>query len=117
MSWTFGSLLWVRAASLCVGDVASDRAARNLLSRSSAAGGSWLWGGLTERPGDKGPAGLCNLSRFVPRLEENTQREVAALRLCQSHPNVVNLHEVLHDQVTDVRCGLWSGRRERRGRP
>lgn len=42
MSWTFGSLLWVRAASPCVGDVASDRAARNSLSRSSAAGGSWL---------------------------------------------------------------------------
>lgn len=37
-----------------------------------------------------------------PRLEENTQREVAALRLCQSHPNVVNLHEVLHDQVTNA---------------
>ncbi|XP_010836398.1 PREDICTED: ribosomal protein S6 kinase alpha-4, partial [Bison bison bison] len=34
------------------------------------------------------------------RLEENTQREVAALRLCQSHPNVVKLHEVHHDQVT-----------------
>ncbi|XP_021082041.1 ribosomal protein S6 kinase alpha-4 isoform X3 [Mesocricetus auratus] len=33
------------------------------------------------------------------RLEENTQREVAALRLCQSHPNVVNLHEVFHDQL------------------
>ncbi|XP_029328656.1 ribosomal protein S6 kinase alpha-4 isoform X2 [Mus caroli] len=33
------------------------------------------------------------------RLEENTQREVAALRLCQSHPNVVTLHEVLHDQL------------------
>ncbi|XP_012892859.1 PREDICTED: ribosomal protein S6 kinase alpha-4-like, partial [Dipodomys ordii] len=33
------------------------------------------------------------------RLEANTQREVAALRLCQTHPNVVNLHEVHHDQV------------------
>lgn len=33
------------------------------------------------------------------RLEENTQREVAALRLCQLHPNVVKLHEVLHDQL------------------
>uniref|UniRef100_A0A2I3GXP5 Ribosomal protein S6 kinase n=2 Tax=Nomascus leucogenys TaxID=61853 RepID=A0A2I3GXP5_NOMLE len=33
------------------------------------------------------------------RLEANTQREVAALRLCQSHPNVVNLHEVHHDQL------------------
>ncbi|XP_058161218.1 ribosomal protein S6 kinase alpha-4 isoform X2 [Dasypus novemcinctus] len=33
------------------------------------------------------------------RLEANTQREVAALRLCQSHPNVVKLHEVHHDQL------------------
>ncbi|CAJ0924353.1 unnamed protein product [Ranitomeya imitator] len=32
------------------------------------------------------------------RMEVNTQREVAALKLCQGHPNVVNLHEVLHDQ-------------------
>ncbi|XP_016075722.1 PREDICTED: ribosomal protein S6 kinase alpha-4 [Miniopterus natalensis] len=35
----------------------------------------------------------------APRLEANTQREVAALRLCQSHPNVVKLHEVHHDQL------------------
>lgn len=102
MSWTFGSLHWVRAASPCVGDVANARAARNSLSRSSAAGGSRLRAGPTERPEDKGPAGHCNSSCFVPRLEENTQREVAALRLCQSHPNVVNLHEVFHDQVTDA---------------
>ncbi|XP_033716836.1 ribosomal protein S6 kinase alpha-4 isoform X2 [Lagenorhynchus albirostris] len=33
------------------------------------------------------------------RLEANTQREVAALRLCQSHPNVVKLHEVHQDQL------------------
>ncbi|XP_053576071.1 ribosomal protein S6 kinase alpha-5 [Bombina bombina] len=32
------------------------------------------------------------------RMEVNTQREVAALKLCQGHPNIVNLHEVLHDQ-------------------
>uniref|UniRef100_A0A5F8GL99 Ribosomal protein S6 kinase A4 n=1 Tax=Monodelphis domestica TaxID=13616 RepID=A0A5F8GL99_MONDO len=32
------------------------------------------------------------------RLEMNTQREIAALRLCQSHPNVVKLQEVHHDQ-------------------
>lgn len=41
----------------------------------------------------------------TPRLEANTQREVAALRLCQSHPNVVKLHEVHHDQVTP----FWAG--------
>ncbi|KAG8522676.1 Ribosomal protein S6 kinase alpha-4, partial [Galemys pyrenaicus] len=44
------------------------------------------------------------------RLEANTQREVAALRLCQSHPNVVKLHEVHQDQVTPLGAGQ-SGRR------
>ncbi|XP_053304774.1 ribosomal protein S6 kinase alpha-5-like [Spea bombifrons] len=32
------------------------------------------------------------------RMEVNTQREVTALKLCQGHPNIVTLHEVLHDQ-------------------
>lgn len=42
----------------------------------------------------------------APRLEANTQREVAALRLCQSHPNVVKLHEVHQDQVGDAFLGF-----------
>uniref|UniRef100_A0A8C9ZXE6 Ribosomal protein S6 kinase n=1 Tax=Sander lucioperca TaxID=283035 RepID=A0A8C9ZXE6_SANLU len=32
------------------------------------------------------------------RMEANTQREVAALRQCESHPNIVKLHEVYTDQ-------------------
>ncbi|XP_068779712.1 ribosomal protein S6 kinase alpha-4 isoform X2 [Struthio camelus] len=32
------------------------------------------------------------------RLEASTQREVMALQLCESHPNIVKLHEVHHDQ-------------------
>lgn len=32
-------------------------------------------------------------------MEANTQREVAALRQCESHPNIVKLHEVYTDQV------------------
>uniref|UniRef100_A0A8C0FX18 non-specific serine/threonine protein kinase n=1 Tax=Chelonoidis abingdonii TaxID=106734 RepID=A0A8C0FX18_CHEAB len=32
------------------------------------------------------------------RMEVNTQREVMALQLCESHPNIVKLHEVHHDQ-------------------
>ncbi|XP_059574414.1 ribosomal protein S6 kinase alpha-4 isoform X1 [Alligator mississippiensis] len=32
------------------------------------------------------------------RLEVNTQREVTALQLCDSHPNIVKLHEVHQDQ-------------------
>uniref|UniRef100_A0A673A1P8 non-specific serine/threonine protein kinase n=1 Tax=Sphaeramia orbicularis TaxID=375764 RepID=A0A673A1P8_9TELE len=32
------------------------------------------------------------------RMEVNTQREVAALRQCESHPNIVKLHEVYTDQ-------------------
>lgn len=38
---------------------------------------------------------------------------MAALRLCQSHPNVVKLHEVHHDQVTPF-LG-WSGTLGRKG--
>lgn len=33
------------------------------------------------------------------RMEANTQREIAALRHCESHPNIVKLHEVYTDQV------------------
>lgn len=31
-------------------------------------------------------------------METNTQREIAALRQCESHPNIVKLHEVYSDQ-------------------
>lgn len=33
------------------------------------------------------------------RMEAQTQREIAALKLCNGHPNIVNLHEIYHDQV------------------
>lgn len=29
----------------------------------------------------------------------DSSREVALLRLCQSHPNIVQLHQVFHDEV------------------
>ena len=32
-------------------------------------------------------------------MEANTQKEIAALKLCEGHPNIVKLHEVFHDQV------------------
>uniref|UniRef100_A0A8C4NW57 Ribosomal protein S6 kinase n=1 Tax=Dicentrarchus labrax TaxID=13489 RepID=A0A8C4NW57_DICLA len=32
------------------------------------------------------------------RMEANTQREIAALRQCEAHPNIVKLHEVYTDQ-------------------
>lgn len=32
------------------------------------------------------------------RMDTNTQREIAALRQCESHPNIVKLHEVYSDQ-------------------
>uniref|UniRef100_A0A7N8XZU6 Ribosomal protein S6 kinase n=1 Tax=Mastacembelus armatus TaxID=205130 RepID=A0A7N8XZU6_9TELE len=32
------------------------------------------------------------------RMEANTQREIAALRQCETHPNIVQLHEVYTDQ-------------------
>uniref|UniRef100_A0AAQ5ZHD6 Ribosomal protein S6 kinase n=1 Tax=Amphiprion ocellaris TaxID=80972 RepID=A0AAQ5ZHD6_AMPOC len=32
------------------------------------------------------------------RMEAQTQREIAALKLCDGHPNIVKLHEIYHDQ-------------------
>ncbi|TRY91783.1 hypothetical protein DNTS_023742 [Danionella cerebrum] len=32
------------------------------------------------------------------RMEAQTQKEIAALKLCDGHPNVVKLHEIYHDQ-------------------
>ncbi|XP_078797380.1 ribosomal protein S6 kinase alpha-5 isoform X2 [Oryzias latipes] len=34
------------------------------------------------------------------RMEAQTQREIAALKLCDGHPNIVKLHEIYHDQYT-----------------
>uniref|UniRef100_A0A665XBU6 Ribosomal protein S6 kinase n=1 Tax=Echeneis naucrates TaxID=173247 RepID=A0A665XBU6_ECHNA len=55
------------------------------------------------------------------RMEANTQREIAALRQCESHPNIVKLHDVYTDQVqwrqfcantnkinTDIVCLLFT---------
>uniref|UniRef100_W5K3N1 Ribosomal protein S6 kinase n=1 Tax=Astyanax mexicanus TaxID=7994 RepID=W5K3N1_ASTMX len=33
------------------------------------------------------------------RMEAQTQKEIAALKLCDRHPNVVKLHEIYHDQL------------------
>lgn len=33
------------------------------------------------------------------RMETNTQKEVAALKLCEGHPNIVKLYEIYHDQL------------------
>ncbi|KAK2892053.1 ribosomal protein S6 kinase alpha-5 isoform X1 [Channa argus] len=33
------------------------------------------------------------------RMEAQTQREIAALKLCEGHPNIVKLHEIYHDQL------------------
>lgn len=40
-----------------------------------------------------------DVSLNFDRMEANTQREIAALRQCESHPNIVKLHEVYTDQV------------------
>lgn len=36
------------------------------------------------------------------RMEAQTQREIAALKLCDGHPNIVKLHEIYHDQVKSI---------------
>lgn len=46
--------------------------------------------------------GLKSVPLLFVRMEANTQREIAALRHCESHPNIVKLHEVYTDQVQVV---------------
>uniref|UniRef100_A0A6Q2YZ30 Ribosomal protein S6 kinase n=1 Tax=Esox lucius TaxID=8010 RepID=A0A6Q2YZ30_ESOLU len=33
------------------------------------------------------------------RMEAQTQKEIAALKLCDGHPNIVKCHEIYHDQL------------------
>ncbi|KAG9333536.1 hypothetical protein JZ751_011416 [Albula glossodonta] len=33
------------------------------------------------------------------RMESQTQKEIAALKLCDGHPNIVKCHEIYHDQL------------------
>lgn len=40
------------------------------------------------------------------RMEAQTQREIAALKLCDGHPNIVKLHEIYHDQVRSIAAAL-----------
>lgn len=40
------------------------------------------------------------------RMEAQTQREIAALKLCDGHPNIVKLHEIYHDQVRSIAAVL-----------
>lgn len=73
-------------------------------------GGPGVGGACKDGAGRAGPeVGRTDPACLAPRLEANTQREVAALRLCQSHPNVVKLHDVHHDQVTLS----WAGAQRR----
>uniref|UniRef100_A0A674EL63 Ribosomal protein S6 kinase n=1 Tax=Salmo trutta TaxID=8032 RepID=A0A674EL63_SALTR len=41
------------------------------------------------------------------RMEAQTQKEIAALKLCDGHPNIVKTHEVYHDQPMVSKCVLW----------
>ncbi|XP_029453648.1 ribosomal protein S6 kinase alpha-5 [Rhinatrema bivittatum] len=66
---------------------------------------------LKEKPLGEGSFSICRkclhkktsqeyaVKIISKRLEANTQKEVTALKLCEGHPNIVNLHEVYHDQL------------------
>lgn len=42
---------------------------------------------------------ICSIRLSFHRMEAQTQKEIAALKLCDGHPNIVKLHEIYHDQV------------------
>ena len=41
-------------------------------------------------------------------MEANTQREIAALRQCEAHPNIVKLHDVFTDQVQQRKDDMYT---------
>lgn len=40
-------------------------------------------------------------------MEALVQKEIAALKLCDGHPNIVKLHEIYHDQVWLYFTASW----------
>lgn len=106
MSCVSAGLLWARAVSLCAGNADTSKVGGTTPSRLSAAG---------ERAHH--PSLCVCVTAFTSvvlwtfllcvRMEANTQREIAALRHCESHPNIVTLHEVYTDQVQSVTWTLF----------
>ncbi|XP_018414007.1 PREDICTED: ribosomal protein S6 kinase alpha-5 isoform X4 [Nanorana parkeri] len=66
---------------------------------------------LKEKPLGEGSFSICRkclhkksnqeyaVKIISRRMESNTQKEIAAMRLCEGHPNIVKLHDVYHDQL------------------
>ncbi|XP_068108356.1 ribosomal protein S6 kinase alpha-5 [Hyperolius riggenbachi] len=66
---------------------------------------------LKEKPLGEGSFSICRkcvqkkssqeyaVKIISRRMESNTQREIAAMRLCEAHPNIVKLHDIYHDQL------------------
>ncbi|KAG8449054.1 hypothetical protein GDO86_015925 [Hymenochirus boettgeri] len=66
---------------------------------------------LKEKPLGEGSFSICRkclhkktsqeyaVKIISKRMENNTHKEIAAMKLCQGHPNIVKLHDVYHDQL------------------
>ncbi|KAM8921332.1 ribosomal protein S6 kinase alpha-5 [Pelodytes ibericus] len=66
---------------------------------------------LKEKPLGEGSFSICRkcshkktkqefaVKIISKRMESNTQKEIAALKLCEGHPNIVKLYDVYHDQL------------------
>ncbi|KAM4014359.1 ribosomal protein S6 kinase alpha-5 [Anomaloglossus baeobatrachus] len=66
---------------------------------------------LKEKPLGEGSFSICRkclhkknnqeyaVKIISKRMESNTQKEIAAMRLCEGHPNIVKLHDIYHDQL------------------
>ncbi|KAG8561879.1 hypothetical protein GDO81_015511 [Engystomops pustulosus] len=66
---------------------------------------------LKEKPLGEGSFSICRkclhkktnqeyaVKIVSKRMESNTQKEIAAMKLCEGHPNIVKLHDVHHDQL------------------
>uniref|UniRef100_A0A8C5QZT7 Ribosomal protein S6 kinase n=1 Tax=Leptobrachium leishanense TaxID=445787 RepID=A0A8C5QZT7_9ANUR len=66
---------------------------------------------LKEKPLGEGSFSICRkclhkktnqeyaVKIISKRMESNTHKEIAALKLCEGHPNIVKMYDVYHDQL------------------
>ncbi|XP_016330944.1 ribosomal protein S6 kinase alpha-5-like isoform X1 [Sinocyclocheilus anshuiensis] len=52
-----------------------------------------------KKTGQKYAVKIVSKSLLFCRMEALTQKEIAALKLCDGHPNIVKLYEIYHDQL------------------
>lgn len=85
---------------LCTCWLLEDEVCQHFPDRNRLQWWHWTYEGDTVWQVTPSDDTLRLVSSMSPsRMEAQTQKEIAALKLCDGHPNIVKTHEVYHDQV------------------